>query len=282
MLTAILERMIQNQGIILTYWEFYLAMFNTHNASVPDRSKYTMSMMNSNSNNYYHWTIEHLARLRGIYDHPDLESDSVELLLRPTAPQYVKESLNILGFHSYKLYESDHKLIPKLLVPSHTFRSRNHEFGIAPSDLKWVRDKMLDDDNKSDKSYEQERIYISRKDAKNGREVTNVTELNTILDRFNFKKYVLSDLSVLDQISLFSNAEIVLGPHGAGFANILYSSKTTSVIELYGDDLSQGKFFFLLANELDLDYYNIHCQTDSDGGIYLPIEKLNETLSNIL
>ncbi|WP_082230109.1 glycosyltransferase family 61 protein [Halorubrum lipolyticum] len=280
MLNSILQRMISDMGVIRTYNIIYNAIVSKHIDIRNSEYDYSLSMMNTNSNNYYHWTVEYLARLRGVDSCPEVSNDEVELLLLSSAPQYVKESLSILGFKSYQTWNEDIEQIDRLIVPDHTFRSRHHEFGIAPSDLEWVRKKMLN--NLSTKSnIKNKRIYISREDSKNGREVINDQELNAILNNFGFQKYRLSELSVRDQIELFSNAEIVIGPHGAGFGNLIYSTSSTTVVELYGEELPQGKFFVMLANEIGSDYYNIRCQVD-DNNIYVPTNRVEKLLDNIL
>ena len=47
-----------------------------------------------------------------------------------------------------------------------------------------------------------------------------------------FKILRLSYFSFRKQVNLFSNAKIIIGPHGAGFANLIFCKKNTKVIEL--------------------------------------------------
>jgi len=44
---------------------------------------------------------------------------------------------------------------------------------------------------------------------------------------------MLGTMSVLEQIELFSNADVVIGTHGAGLANILFCKPNTKVIEIF-------------------------------------------------
>ena len=44
--------------------------------------------------------------------------------------------------------------------------------------------------------------------------------------------YKLSTLSIFDQISLFNSAKLVLGLHGAGFANVIFCKKNTKIYEI--------------------------------------------------
>ena len=104
------------------------------------------------------------------------------------------------------------------------------------------------------------RIYISREDAES-RRVSNESELFWRIERSGFEKCIPSERTIEEQARSFSNAELIVGPHGAGLANMVYADRAT-VIELYGADLVQGRFFLLLANELGHRYYNLECRTD--------------------
>ena len=89
--------------------------------------------------------------------------------------------------------------------------------------------------NKSDhkiKTYLSKRIYISRGDNTNQRVLVGEAELISQLSARGVALYVLSSLSFQEQVQLFSNAEVIIGVHGAGFANLVFAPENTLVIEL--------------------------------------------------
>ena len=55
-----------------------------------------------------------------------------------------------------------------------------------------------------------------------------------------------SSLSVADQIEVFSQAEIVVGPHGSGFANMVFASPQAKMIEIHSPHWALG-FYRSLA-----------------------------------
>ena len=57
-----------------------------------------------------------------------------------------------------------------------------------------------------------------------------------------------------DQIHLFNQAECVVGLHGAGFANMIFSKPDTKIIEL--KSYTAGAMFENLAKNNNLNY---HC-----------------------
>ena len=79
-----------------------------------------------------------------------------------------------------------------------------------------------------------EKIYISRADAlkKNNRYLKNNLEIEKFLSKSGFKILILSKYSFLEQAMIFNRAKVIIGLHGAGFANIVFSKKKTKIIEI--------------------------------------------------
>jgi capsular polysaccharide biosynthesis protein len=52
-------------------------------------------------------------------------------------------------------------------------------------------------------------------------------------------------MSFADQVRLFSEAEIVVGPHGGGLTNTVFSQPGTTVIEVFPPSYISGCFWAL-------------------------------------
>ena len=80
------------------------------------------------------------------------------------------------------------------------------------------------------------KIYIDRSDStsnvKHLRSIVNEEEVKNYLLSVGFKIVRLSDYSFKDQVLIFNEAEIIVGLHGAGFANMVFSKPNTKIIEL--------------------------------------------------
>jgi capsular polysaccharide biosynthesis protein len=75
-------------------------------------------------------------------------------------------------------------------------------------------------------------IYISRSDSVM-RPMRNEHELITTLARFGVVPVVLSRLTLDEQIILFRNARVIIAPHGAGLANVVFAAPGTVLYELF-------------------------------------------------
>jgi capsular polysaccharide biosynthesis protein len=84
-------------------------------------------------------------------------------------------------------------------------------------------------------------LYISRSDAPS-RRVVNEAEVLAALKPFGVQSVTLSGLSFDEQRALFAEAGFIIGPHGAGLTNSLFSPNDAHVIELHPHDTANGCF----------------------------------------
>lgn len=76
------------------------------------------------------------------------------------------------------------------------------------------------------------KIYVSRRLARM-RRVANEEAILRVLEPMGFQVYDLESLSLADQFRLFSRAEAVVGPHGAGMTNIIAAPPGCRVVEFF-------------------------------------------------
>lgn len=88
------------------------------------------------------------------------------------------------------------------------------------------------------------RLFISRADAKT-RHILNEIEVEFILSKYNFEITNLSALDLNEQIKLFSEADIVVGVHGAGLTNTVFSPKGTKILEILPPMVATPAYWFL-------------------------------------
>ena len=79
-----------------------------------------------------------------------------------------------------------------------------------------------------------ERIYVSRKDAKNGRILINEPEIEDALVKEGFSIVNSSDFSKEDWVSVFRNASVIAGALGAGLLNAVFTKPGANILALTG------------------------------------------------
>ena len=82
------------------------------------------------------------------------------------------------------------------------------------------------------------------------------------LGPYGFHPYCLESLSVKEQLRLFSESSVVVGPHGAGFANMIACTPSAAIIELLP---RPGNFthYYAMADQLALQHGHLLAK-DSD------------------
>ena len=235
------------------------------------------------SDTYYHWIFDILPRIyllqqAGTFDEIDM------FVLPELKYEFQKSSLAYFKIPQIKIVqisEYESILAENLIVPS------------LPSELgtvnKWalnfIRNSFLDL-SKSIKPFRH--IYISRKNS-TSRKLLNENEIAEFLSGLGFDIIESENMPFEKQVILFSEAAVVISPHGSGLSNVVFCKKNTKVIDLfYGDFLVPC--FWVIASQLELEYYYATSKDikqdfkpywESVGSNdYFPIDKLKKILKS--
>lgn len=225
-------------------------------------------MYNKWSDNYFHWHMQNLIKLKAIYEYKKKTGKSISLIVSPEISGWQRKTLEIMGFQEKDLYYWDDSILvcfeELLNVPS--LRSR-------PTCVNWLRNMLSTDKKSHDK-----RIYISRADASR-RNIINFDDIKPILDMYNFEIFIPGENSLESQINELSKAKVVVGPHGAGLTNILHAKSGAHLFELLpSDDLRLQ--YFALAEMLGHDYSYQLCETDGSK-LYVDPNTFEDLISKI-
>jgi hypothetical protein len=88
------------------------------------------------------------------------------------------------------------------------------------------------------------RLYINRSDARK-RNVHNEAQIWPSFERRGFSSIAAGKLSFRDQVALFAEAEAIVGPHGAGFSNLLFAPSAAKVLEISNIERVKSVYFLL-------------------------------------
>ncbi|MBV8800552.1 MAG: glycosyltransferase family 61 protein [Alphaproteobacteria bacterium] len=96
------------------------------------------------------------------------------------------------------------------------------------------------------------RLYINRSDARK-RWIRNEAEIWPSFASRGFESIAAGKLLFRDQVALFAEAEIIAGPHGAGFSNLLFAPHRAKVLEISNVERVKS-VYFLLAKGMNQHY----------------------------
>jgi len=220
--------------------------------------------------NFAHWMLENLPQIRAIEYYRDTTGEKPLLLVNPNPPTWMKESLERLGYSSddWKEWDGESATIRNLVIPQLNYL---HNIGSQPSptDKRWIRERMKESVSEPSDKFSK-RIFISRQNAER-RRISNFEEVMQALRPLGFESYLLENLTIEEEISLFSQAEMIIGVHGAGLATAIYSECST-LIEIFPEDVI-ATCYFILANEMGLKYDYLVGESTTEGQTANPKNK---------
>ena len=240
--------------------------------------------------NYWHWLFEVLPRL-GILEKSKFKfKKEINYLLPSIKLPFQLGTLKKLNIRTNKCLDGNnykHLSCDRLITVDHPFI-----FGNSPSRsmlyipkwiVIWLRKKFKYTNNFNKKKYSK-KIFIDRIDATDhkSRHIINDDEVKTSLKKLGFKILVLSKVTFEEQVKIFQEAKIIVGLHGAGFGNIIFSKKGTKVIELKSK--TSGNAIKNLAITCNLNYKKISTGQKNkelkrqQGNIFINIKKLNKVI----
>ena len=128
------------------------------------------------------------------------------------------------------------------------------------------------------------RFFISRQGA-GYIKLLNENELLAKLQKYEFECVTLEKLGLFEQIKLFANAECIIGMHGSGLANMIFSLPDAKVIEVVARDFPCPDFY-RLANSLGLSYYLLFGESIGDANpgyknMVAPVESINSLVAEL-
>ncbi len=198
-----------------------------------------------NTTGYAHFIMEELPRLLwALKEFPDLKLVCPDKL--PVFISAVYNDLcqrNLLRYHPVKL-KSEY-----ILVDDFVFTQAEAYSGFwNKQDIGLLRKVFLGSEEKNIKT----RIYISRRHS--SRTFNNEAVLEETLNNRGFRIIFLEELVFTAQIEVFQNADIIIAPHGAGLANLVWCSPGTKVIELFTNHVFNDCFARLSSSLSCLHY----------------------------
>ena len=224
-------------------------------------SVYSLLSGGGAKNNYWHWIFDVLPKI-GILEKLNLNHEPDFFLLPSLSRNYQKETFDGLGILSKKLLDGEkfkHITSNNILTVDHP-NVFNNNASQSITDMPvwiidWLRKKFIKEDNLNTQF--SKKIYIDRNKEKNNkhRKIINSDEVRKLLTSFGFESITLSEHTFEQQVKIFQNADSIVGLHGAGFANIVFSNPGTKLLEI--QTLTAGNACANLAKKCKLNYQNI-------------------------
>ncbi|MGB3535962.1 MAG: tetratricopeptide repeat protein [Microcoleaceae cyanobacterium] len=202
---------------------------------------------------YFHWMVDILPRIE-LLRRSGINLDQIDkFLVNSIHLPFQRETLQKLGIPLNKILESDqfpHIQATQLIVPSFA----GYLGWLEPWGIDFLRKTFLTPEIKAKSGYP-ERVYISRKNARH-RRVLNETKVLEELSKYGFVSIQLESLSFTEQVALFSQAKVIIAPHGSGLTNIVFCNKLAKVAEFVSPHYNRH-YYWVISQYLGLEHYGL-------------------------
>lgn len=248
--------------------------------TVPNRIEVATPFVDRWATNYYHWIADFLPKIEAIEYYREQTGTRPTILLPPNPPSFVMDSLELFGIESeqYREINRGSITVDRLVLPSYrqSPTSNGEDYLRDPESFRWLRDRLESTIDLNDS--QNRRILISRQQDASTRRITNWREVQNELTDRDFEPIVKTEYSFIEQKQIFNNADVVVAPHGAGLADLVFG-KNTKVIELFGSHIVPS--YYELCEHLDHQYGCLLCEPRGDD-IYVDIDELTTAIETMV
>ena len=230
--------------------------------------------------NYYHWTLEIVTKLKYFLVSGIAKKD-VKIILPDHAKNIESFSvmLEIILNNAYKfVYISrgqvaNVKELYAITTPSNVVFNtscgksfeKNYLFYDKES-IDFIRETILSsaqykafvENIEETKSFK--KVYLARKDN-TGRSYNQAEVLDLVVQQ-GFVPVYLEELSFLEQVHLFQNADVVIGASGAAWTNIIYNKPKSQGISWLGENIKSFSCYSTLAHYHNCNLKFFTCKVD--------------------
>jgi hypothetical protein len=194
------------------------------------------------SSPYYHWLLEDVpAFVSALRANP-----AASVVAHKNAPSYVRDFMELLEISPVL---STGSIEAETLVFSSKVgiigTPQKHDIDI----VRGISGRLLQNVNHRDR-----RIYVSRR--KSARSLPNEIEVESQLEARGFEVVFSEDLTWIQQVQIFAEASLVIGPHGAGLANAVFMEPGSVLIEILQDSYPNN-CFEILARKAHLEFNRV-------------------------
>jgi capsular polysaccharide biosynthesis protein len=97
-------------------------------------------------------------------------------------------------------------------------------------------------------------LYLTRGEARNNRRVVNEAEVLALLAPLGFEAVDAGALSVAEQIRTFAETDVIVAPHGAALANLVFCSPGSAVLEIFPSQSMVADYWKMTCGVEGLEY----------------------------
>ncbi len=280
------------------------AIFKCEKRDIFVENRNALFLGGNGSYNYFHWMIEILPKLlilkKSIIDNLNIECIVVNGIVKEIDNfriplEILRDKLNIQivfynqgGFVEFKnlfyITTFNHVLfnVKGQVEENQCYFSKEVLFELSGIFTSYASSSNVVSKKFPEKFFIRRGVGISNYNKRN----YNEDEVVSIMNDFNIECIYIEDYCFLEQVKLFSNADLIVAPSGAFFTNLIFCKKNTLIISWLTPKTANFSIYSTLSNLFNLDMSfilaNQKQSEDIHGEYYLDPVELRNAVSDCL
>jgi capsular polysaccharide biosynthesis protein len=246
----------------------------------PERLEKGILISGCNELNYYHWVVEILSQLQFIEELPPHYADYPILISMASQNiSSIKTLIESFGINRPFIYLGNltaYKVDDLLLVraPNNFISNlKGAAWNLAENSfarhesIMFLREKAFALSRHLPRDDLPKRVFLARKGFLR---LYNQTEIATLLETHGFVCVYMEDLDVSQQVAVMANAEIIVGPTGAAWTNIMFASAGAKALCWMAEEWGAFSCFSNIAAivGVEMDYISYRTGTSDSRELY--------------
>jgi capsular polysaccharide biosynthesis protein len=209
---------------------------------IPEVRTSCLLMRKRGDHNYGHWLVEILPKLPIAQSICDISAVAIPFLEGATHSVIVDSLQLITGtrrLETYQLHKDQVFFFKELVLVSGL---TNHGVYMSPNSVAALEEMASSVSGEGGR-----RLFVSRRGAP--RNLIEDRRVESELESHGFTILHPGNMTLLQQIAAFKNAEVVVGVIGAGMSNMVFAPKGATVINLTPSSMPDTFFYFLSVHK---------------------------------
>lgn len=273
-----------------------LALVRTHEAEQIEKG---IVINGCSEVNYYHWVLEVLSQLQFIAELPDRYHDYPILIsARSQTIPSIRTLIDSFGIDRPFIYLDNlltYRVDDLLFITAPNNMIPNFKDGVEnttesnfarPESIQFLRANALSLTQGISTAELPKRVFLARKGFLRH---YNQTEIIDLLQPYGFINVYMEDLDVSRQVAIMANAEMIVGPTGAAWTNIMFASQGAQALcwmaEEYGDLSCFSNLAAIVGVDMEFLTYKTGARTSRElyyRGYHVDAAKVREWIEHRL
>lgn len=238
-----------------------------------DRKKFTnvVSLIGAQDFSWAHFIVEYLPKLEIVKK--KFYKEKLTVLIPKLLDENCKEMVEFIKSPYWDIYEleKDYSVACEdLYYIDNTSWLTDHSETLILGDtmlyevaLETLKDFILNYQKlaiKPEQSFR--RIYLRRDST--SRSLINVSEVDSLLEKYNFEVIYGHELTLNQKSEIFHQAEVIVGPGSSGFVNIIFCQKDTKIISFINKNRVWDTYLPTIGHLFDLDFKYLLSNEEQD------------------